>query len=77
MDDVFTSGKSKREALDQITRMQPSVVPLAVAAILDRQERVSGSPTEITQSYLFTQETGIPVISLVKASTLKKKGLIS
>lgn len=66
VDDVITTAGTKHEAITLLRHVIPGVKILALLVMFDREESVEGK----TQSALFEAQTGIPVLSLLRARRL-------
>ncbi len=67
VDDVITTGETKREAVTLLTQNFNCNV-LGVIVLLDREELIDGS--ELTATQTFEKETGIKVFPLARISEL-------
>lgn len=67
IDDVFTTGEAKYEAVSELNKLldNPKIVALVIA--VDRQETDIHGKSAIKE---FTEKTGIPVYSILKATEI-------
>lgn len=68
VDDVFTTGDTKYEALDILNKCAEALQYKAIVIGVDRQETGKDGGLSAVQS--FTTQTGIPVVSVVKATEI-------
>jgi|GEM_PF-141554 orotidine-5'-phosphate decarboxylase len=69
LDDVFTTGDAKYGAIEELNRLldKPQIVALVIA--VDRQEVGIDGKSAIQE---FTEKTGIPVYSILKATEIRQ-----
>lgn len=65
IDDVMTSGGTKLQAIERLKALEPSFVAVVVG--VDREER---DPAGVTAARRFTEDTGIPVVSLLTVTAM-------
>ncbi|HXE73539.1 MAG TPA: orotate phosphoribosyltransferase [Candidatus Nitrosotenuis sp.] len=67
VDDVMTTGLTKRQALDELRQLAPTSRVVAVVVGVDRQEReADGRPAAAA----FTEDTGVPLLALLTVRQL-------
>jgi orotate phosphoribosyltransferase len=78
VDDVLTTGGTKREAVDLLAQVSPGATFPALLVVLDRQE-VAPDGTDAVGS--FTAATGVPVLPVLEVTSvidhLSERGAIS